>query len=65
MTWIMMTWLFNVTIKWLYFEQHGCWCMIKEWLTCNDMDNIDLTILNDYQMILEYEEPIRNWLQND
>jgi hypothetical protein len=39
--------------------------MIKEWLTCNDMDNIDLTILNDYQMIIEYEEPIRNWLKSD
>jgi len=39
--------------------------MIKEWLICNDMDNIDMTISNDYQTILEYEEPIGNWLQNE
>jgi hypothetical protein len=39
--------------------------MIKESLTCNDMYQIDMIILNDCQMILEYEEPTRNWLQND
>ncbi len=39
--------VFNKTIKRLYFEQHGSWCMIKEWLLCNDMDNIDMIISND------------------
>jgi hypothetical protein len=46
----MMTWLFNATIKWLYFEQYGNWCMIKEWLLCNDMDNIDIALSSDYEM---------------
>jgi len=45
-----MTWLFNATIKWLYFEQYGSWCMIKEWLLCNDMDNIDIAFSSDYEM---------------
>jgi hypothetical protein len=59
-----MTWLFNATIKWLYFEQYGNWCMIKEWLLCNDMDNIDIAFSSDYER-LKYEEPIGNWLQNN
>ncbi len=50
-TWTIMTWLFNVTIKWLYFEQHDISCIIEDWLLCNDMDNIDIIISNDYEMI--------------
>jgi hypothetical protein len=45
-----MTWLFNVIIKWLSYEQHGSWCMIKEWLPCNDMDNIDMVVSSDCEM---------------
>jgi len=30
--------------------EHGNWCMTKEWLLCNDMDNINMAISNDYEM---------------
>jgi hypothetical protein len=42
MTWTMMTWLFNVIIKWLYFEQHDNWWII--WLPCNDINKNNMTI---------------------
>jgi hypothetical protein len=45
-----MTRIFNAIIKWLSYEQHGSWCMIKEWLPCNDMDNIDMAVSNDCEM---------------
>jgi hypothetical protein len=35
--------------------EHGNWCMTKEWLLCNDMDNINMAISNDYEMT-------RKWL---
>jgi hypothetical protein len=41
MKWKTMTLFFNGIIKRLYFEQHGSWCMIEEWLLCNDMGNVD------------------------
>jgi len=41
---------FQCDIKWLSYEQHGSWCMIKEWLWCNDMDNIDMAISSDCKM---------------
>jgi hypothetical protein len=30
--------------------EHGNWCMTKEWLLRNDMDNINMTVSNDYEM---------------
>jgi hypothetical protein len=43
-------WDYQITI----FE-HGNWCMINEWLLCNDMDNINMVVSNDYEMT-------RKWL---
>jgi hypothetical protein len=46
----MMIGHFDAIIKWLYFNQHGSWCMIKEWLLSNDMDIIDMVVSSDCEM---------------
>ncbi len=65
MTWTMMTWLFNVTIKLSYSKQHDSWYVIEEWLLCNDMDNIEIVVSNDYEIIKIWWinwKLITNWL---
>jgi hypothetical protein len=64
MTWTMMTWIFNVTIKISYSKQYDSWYMIEEWLLCNDMDNTDI-VVSMIMKLLKYGEPIENWLQID
>jgi hypothetical protein len=32
---------YQMTIFWTTFNN---WCMVEEWLPCNDMDNIDMIV---------------------
>jgi hypothetical protein len=32
--------------------EHSDWCMTKEWLFCNDMDNINMVVSNPISYIL-------------
>jgi hypothetical protein len=34
-----------------YSLKHGHWCMTKELLLCNEMDNIDMVVLSAFEMI--------------
>jgi hypothetical protein len=51
--WTMMTSLFNMFIKWLYFE-HGSWCTWLKNDYCahfNDIDTMVMIISSDYEII--------------
>lgn len=43
--------IFQCNYQMTIVSKHGSWCMAKELFLCNEMDNIDMVVLSDYEMI--------------
>jgi hypothetical protein len=43
--------IFQCNYQMIIVSKHGSWCMAKELSLCNEMDNIDMVILSDYELI--------------